>query len=121
MNEDLGKSKSAKKLIITTEKIIDTEEIRLSPDRTLIPCFYVDAVVEIPYGAHPNNMPGMYYVDIDHMNEYMAVSRDPSGKAFEEYYEKHIFGVENFEEYLETIGGRKRLEYLEDLEHLRAR
>ena len=121
LNEDLGKSKSAKRLIITTEKIIDTEEIRLSPDRTLIPCFYVDAVVEIPYGAHPNNMPGMYYVDIDHMNEYMAASRDPSKKAFDEYYEKYILGVENFGEYLETIGGKKRLKYLEDLEHLRDR
>jgi hypothetical protein len=119
LNEDLGKSKSAKRLIITTEKIIDTEEIRLSPDRTLIPCFYVDAIVEIPYGAHPTNMPGMYYVDINHMRDYIAAARDQAG--LEEYYKKYIFGVENFDEYLNTIGGKKRLKYLEDLEHLRVR
>ena len=119
LNEDLGKSKSAKRLIITTEKIIDTEEIRLSPDRTLIPCFYVDAVVEIPYGAHPTNMPGMYYVDIDHMKEYVAAAKNQS--TLDEYYNKYILDVENFDEYLEQIGGKKRLKYLEDLEHLRVR
>jgi acyl CoA:acetate/3-ketoacid CoA transferase alpha subunit len=117
LNEDLGKSKSAKRLIITTEKIIDTEKIRLSPDRTLIPCFYVDAVVEIPYGAHPTNMPGMYYVDINHMKEYISAARDQAG--LDKYYNKHIFGVEHFKEYLKTIGGKKKLKYLEDLEHLK--
>jgi hypothetical protein len=119
LNEDLGKSKSAKTLILTTEKIIDTEEIRLSPDRTLIPCFYVDVVVEIPYACHPTNMPGMYYVDIDHMKEYVAAAKNQS--TLDEYYNKYIFGVENFDEYLEQIGGKKRLKYLEDLEHLRVR
>jgi acyl CoA:acetate/3-ketoacid CoA transferase alpha subunit len=119
LNEDLGKSKSAKRLIITTEKIIDTEEIRLAPDRTLIPCFYVDAVAEVPFGAHPNNMPGMYYVDIDHMKEYVVAARDQS--TLDEYYNKYIFGVESFDEYLEKIGGKKRLKYLEDLEHLKVR
>ena len=116
LNEDLGKSKSAKTLIITTEKIIDTEEIRLAPDRTLIPCFYVDAVVEIPYACHPTNMPGMYYVDIDHMKEYVTAARDQS--TLDEYYNKYVFGVESFDEYLEKIGGKKRLKYLEGLEHL---
>ena len=121
LNEDLGKSKSAKRLIITTEKIIDTEEIRLAPDRTLIPCFYADAVVEIPYGAHPNNMPGMYYVDIDHMKGYIQAARDRSGKDLEKYYETFVYGVKNYEEYLGRIGGRKKLQYLEDLEHLKVR
>jgi glutaconate CoA-transferase subunit A len=87
----------------------------------LIPCFYVDAVVEMPYGAHPTNMPGMYYVDIDHMKNYIAAAKDPAGKDLEEYYEKYIFGVENFDEYLKKIGDKKRLKYLEDLEHLRVR
>jgi len=119
LNEDLGKSKSAKRLIITTEKIIDTEEIRLAPDRTLIPCFYVDAVAEVPFGAHPNNMPGMYYVDIEHMKEYVAAARDQS--SLEEYYDKYIFGVKDFGGYLEKVGGNERLRYLEDLEHLRVR
>jgi glutaconate CoA-transferase subunit A len=64
-------------------------------------------------------MPGMYYVDIDHMKEYIAAARDPAG--LEEYYNKYIFGVEHFKEYLKTIGGKKKLKYLEDLEHLRVR
>jgi len=121
LNEDLGKSKSAKRLIVTTEKIIDTDDIRLAPDRTLIPCFYADAVIKVPYGAHPNNMPGMYYVDIDHMRHYIAAARDASGGDLKRYFETYIYGVEHFEEYLEKIGGKKKLRYLEDLEHLRVR
>jgi hypothetical protein len=53
------------------------------------------------------------------MRDYIAAARDPAG--LEEYYKKYIFGVENFDEYLNTIGGKKRLKYLEDLEHLRVR
>jgi len=64
-------------------------------------------------------MPGMYYVDIEHMREYVASARNQS--TLDEYYNKYIFGVEDFGEYLEKIGGQKRLKYLEDLEHLRVR
>jgi hypothetical protein len=38
-----------------------------------------------------------------------------------QYYEKYIFGVESFEEYLEKIGGKKRLKFLEDLEFLKVK
>jgi len=119
INEDWGKMRGAKRLIITTERIIDTDEIRREPEKTFLPYFYVDAVVEVPYGAHPTNMPKMYYLDIDHIKEYMNASRDPSGKALKEYYEKYIFGVDSFEEYLEKIGGKEKLKYLEDLERQR--
>jgi hypothetical protein len=34
---------------------------------------------------------------------------------------KIYLGVENFDEYLKKIGDKKRLKYLEDLEHLRVR
>jgi hypothetical protein len=53
------------------------------------------------------------------MKEYISAARDQAG--LEKYYNKHIFGVEHFKEYLKTIGGKKKLKYLEDLEHLRVR
>lgn len=119
--EDWGKVRGAKRVILSTEKIVDTEELRDQPDRTFVPHFYVDAVVKVPYGSHPGNMPGMYYVDINHLNEYMKVNQDTTGESLKQYYEKYVFSVDSFEEYLEKIGGKKKLMYLEDLEFLRVK
>ncbi|MBL7080297.1 CoA transferase subunit A, partial [Candidatus Bathyarchaeota archaeon] len=57
--EDGELARAAKRLILTTEEIVDTEEIRDHPDRTAVPFYLVDAVVEVPYGSHPGNMPGL--------------------------------------------------------------
>ena len=38
-----------------------------------------------------------------------------------EYYDNYVFGVDSFEEYLEKIGGKKKLKFLEDLEFLKVK
>jgi len=119
--EDWGKVRGAKRVILSTEKIVSTEDIRKQPDRTFVPFFYVDAVVEAKYGSHPGNMPGKYYVDMDHFAEYMTACEDVTGEALKQYYDKYIFSVDSFEEYLSKIGGKKKLKYLEDLEFLRVK
>ena len=117
--EDFELARAAKRLIITTEEIIDHEEIRNAPWRTVIPHFLVDAVVEVPYGSHPCNMPYMYYFDEEHIGEWLKLSKTDEG--VKEYLDKYVFGVETFEEYLELIGGVKKLNYLRRLEFLRER
>lgn len=62
--EDILFAKAAKKVIITTEKIISNDEIRQQSHLTSIPGFLVDAVVELPSGAKPGTCAGVY--DIDH-------------------------------------------------------
>ncbi|WP_455369223.1 CoA transferase subunit A [[Eubacterium] cellulosolvens] len=119
--EDWGKVRGSKRVILSTEKIVDTEVIRKESDRTFVPYFYVDAVVKAPYGSHPGNMPGMYYVDIEHLIEYRKACEDTTGKALKEYYNNYVFGVDSFEEYLEKIGGKKKLKFLEDLEFLKVK
>jgi hypothetical protein len=107
---------AAKRLIITTEKIVDEEEIRGSPDRTVIPHFFVDAVCSVPYASHPGNMPGLYYSDEEHMAEWLRLSRTEEG--VEEYMGKYVHSVEDFAEYVELVGGREKMEYLRRLEAL---
>ncbi len=116
LNEDLDKARSAKNLIITTEKIIDTEEIRNDGAKTVIPQFYVDAVVEMPYGAYPTNMPGLYYLDLEHLRGYAKAAEDKSGKAVQNYFADYVFGTNNFHEFLEKCGGQKRLDELRRIE-----
>lgn len=121
LNEDLDKARSAKTLIITTEKIIDTNQIREDGSKTVIPQFYVDAVVEIPYGAYPTNMPGLYYLDLDHLRLYSKAANDPTGESLKKYYAEYIFGTKDFNEYLELCGGKKRLEELRQIELMERR
>ncbi|MCC6042170.1 MAG: CoA transferase subunit A [Candidatus Verstraetearchaeota archaeon] len=116
---DFELARAAKRLIITTEKIIPNEKIREEPWRTCIPYFYVDAVVEVPYGCHPCNMPGCYYFDEEHMAEYLRSTLTEEGTK--QYFDKYVYGVKDFNEYLELVGGVKKLKYLEALERGRAR
>lgn len=114
--EDVDLARASKRLIVTTEEIIDEEEIRSHPDRTLIPHFVVDAVAEVPYGSHPGNMPGLYYSDEDHMAEWLTLSRSEEG--VEEYFDRYVHGVGDFHEYIELIGGEEKMLYLRKLEAL---
>ena len=55
---DLDMARAAKRLIITAERIVSSDQIRSAPEKTLIPFFQVDAVCEVPYGSYPGNMLG---------------------------------------------------------------
>lgn len=111
---DFELSRAAKRLIITTEKVVPNDDIRKEPWKTVIPYIYVDAVIEEPYGSHPGNMPYLYYSDEEHMAEYLKMTRTPEGT--EEYFDKYVHSIGNFERYLELIGGEEKLRYLKELE-----
>ena len=115
---DLDAARASRRVILTTEEIVDTSRIRNEPWRTSIPHYYVDAVVEAPWGAHPSNMPRRYYIDEEIMNEWIQQSKTPEGS--EAFLNKYIHGVKDFDEYLEMIGGIKKLRHLRDVEFLRA-
>ncbi len=116
--EDFELSRAARRLVITTEKIIDNEEIRNHPEKTVIPGFFVDAVVEVKYGAHPTNMPGLYYFDEEVIGEWLDVSKTVEGA--QQWMNKYVFGVKDFSEYIKLIGGDAKMQYLYQSEHYQA-
>ena len=65
--EDFELARAARRVIITTEEIVEEAVIRNEPSRTMIPFYVVDAVCEVPHGAHPTLMPYLYFFDEDHM------------------------------------------------------
>jgi 3-oxoacid CoA-transferase subunit A/glutaconate CoA-transferase subunit A len=103
---------------MTTEEIVDNDTIRAVPQDTIIPYYLVDAVIEVPYGAHPTLMPGRYYFDEQHIGEWLRLSKTDEGAA--EYFDRYVHDVGSFAEYLELIGGEDQLEYLRQVEHLEA-
>ena len=117
--EDIDLSRAARKLVVTTEEIIDSSEIRREPWRTSIPFYYVDAVCKAPYGSHPGNMPYLYYFDEEHIGMYLKMAKTPEGAK--DYIDKYVLGVGDFKEYLNLIGGSKKLEYLRRVEQLKER
>jgi 3-oxoacid CoA-transferase subunit A/glutaconate CoA-transferase subunit A len=116
--EDFELSRAARRLILTTEEIIPEAQIRAEPWRTVIPFFLVDAVVEAPFGSHPCQMPLRYYFDEDHIRGWMGRSKTAEGA--EAYFQEFVFDVPDFEAYLVKIGGQQRLDYLREVEALRA-
>jgi acyl CoA:acetate/3-ketoacid CoA transferase alpha subunit len=115
MVEDFELSRAARRVIITTEEIIDNEEIRKEPYRTAIPFFVVDAVCEVRYGAHPTEMPYCYFFDEEHIGEWLDLSRTEEG--CQSYFEKYVYGTKDFSEYLESVGGIKTMDYLTEVEN----
>jgi glutaconate CoA-transferase, subunit A len=79
MVEDFELARAARRLIISTEKIISNDEIREKPWMTRIPYFNVDAVVEQKYGSHPCQMPLEYFFDEEHIGEWLELSKTDEG------------------------------------------
>ena len=55
---------ASKRIIVSCEEIVDHEIIASSPHFTIIPAFRVNAVVEMPWGAHPSPVVGYYNSDM---------------------------------------------------------
>jgi len=104
------------RLVITCERLIHNDEIRRAPSRTLIPHFLVDAVCEVPCGAYPGNMVGEYFSDESHLKQWLESEKEPAD--FKAFLDKYIYGVEDFEGYLELCGGIKRINQLRADEHM---
>jgi len=116
--EDFELARAARRLVLTTEEIVPESVIRDQPWHTAIPFFLVDAVVEVPYGAHPCHMPYLYYFDEEQIAEWLRMSKSPEGAR--EYFDKYVYGTADFYQYLERIGGVRKLDYLRKVEQLRA-
>jgi len=99
---------ASRKVIISTEEIIDHEEIRKEPGRTTIPHFLVDAVVEAPFGSYPGEMPGLYASDSAHLGEIAVASRKGM-EPVKEYVQKYILDTKSERDFLERKVGKERL------------
>jgi glutaconate CoA-transferase subunit A len=114
---DYDVARASKHLIVTTERLVETEEILKDPLKTLVPFWFVDAVCHVPYGSYPGNMPYEYYSDEKHLAEWMEAEADL--KTFQAFLDKYIYGVKNFEEYIALKGGERRMAELRELEPLK--
>ena len=95
-------ARASKRLIISAEEIVDEEITRQHPDRTIIPYYLVDAVVEAPFGAHPGEMSYCYERDEKHIKDYVSASKDV--EQVQAYLDKWIYSIQNHADYLKLVG-----------------
>ena len=63
-------------------------------------------------------MPYQYFFDEPHIREWLELSKTEEGA--QSYMDKYVFGVADFDEYLELIGGLRTMQQLKQIEQLRA-
>ena len=97
---------ASRKVILSTEEIIETEEIRHDPGRTCIPYYAVDAVVHAPFGGYPGEVAGYYASDTGHILEVAVADRMGT---WDQYLEKWVYGVSSHEEMLDKLVGMAKL------------
>jgi len=94
--------RAAKRVIVVAEEIVKPEVIASDPNRTMIPGFLVNAVVECSYGAHPSPVQGYYSRDNDSFREYHEQTKAKAES--EAWLESWVYGVADREQYLEKLG-----------------
>lgn len=95
-------ARASKRLIISAEEIVATDEIRSHPDRTVIPYYLVDAVVEAPFGSHPGEMCYRYVRDEPLIREWVEAAK--AHDTAQSFLDQYIHGVTDHREYLRLIG-----------------
>ncbi|MFW9821900.1 MAG: CoA transferase subunit A [Candidatus Thorarchaeota archaeon] len=98
---DADMAKTAKKTIIICEKLVETEDIRYLPGKAQLPQQTTDAVVKIPFGAHPTSCYPLYTFDPNHIQTYLKTN-------FNDYRKKYI-ELKSHADYLDNVGGTKMI------------
>ncbi len=93
---------AADKVIVVVEEIVAESVIRADPNRTLIPGLIVDAVVHVPYGAHPSYVQGYYDRDNVFYLQWDKLSRDH--QRTQAWLDEWVYGVADHAQYLQKVG-----------------
>ncbi|MFX1305145.1 MAG: CoA transferase subunit A [Promethearchaeota archaeon] len=99
MDADMGKT--AKKTILTCEKLVETEDIRYLQGKAQLPMQTTSAVVKIPFGAHPTSCYNKYTFDALHIQEYLKTNFTD--------YKKNFIDVKSHADYLDNVGGAQTI------------
>ena len=108
--DNAEQAKASKRTIVLAEKIVSGEVMRQNPERTVIPGLLVSHVVEQPFAAHPTSVYRVYDYDAEQIECYVEATRTP--EAFRKFLTEYVFSVKDHWEYLDKVGGMRRLNSL---------
>jgi len=91
---------AAEYTIVTAEKIVPTAEIKAAQGGAGLVSFMVDAVVEVPGGAHPSSCYPDYPLDVIHFTRYLRQARRG---AAAEYLGRYVDEPAGPSQYLQRV------------------
>lgn len=95
-------AKAAKTVLATVEHIVDTD--RLAQIGVTIPYFYVTAIAEVRYGAHPTACYPFYAYDRRHTAFYHDTASLGKEAFHKRYLQPFVYDCASHRDYLESIG-----------------
>ncbi|MHA1730098.1 MAG: CoA transferase subunit A [Promethearchaeota archaeon] len=95
LDDDMAKT--AKKTILTCEKLVETEDIKKLPGKAQLPMQTTDAVIRIPFGSFPTSCYPFYTYSAQFIQEYLKMN-------FNEFKRKFIDN-KSHSQFLEESGG----------------
>jgi len=100
-------AQAADRVIVQVERLVSNAAIRKAPLETSLHSAFVDAVVELPYGAHPMASQNHYGIDARHLEEYVRAAKSylqGDEDLFAQYLARYVDGPSTHAEYLEAVG-----------------
>jgi glutaconate CoA-transferase subunit A len=101
---DILAARAATKVVATVERIVSNEELR-SHGGANVPYFYVAAIAEVPFGAHPTACYPMYAYDRSHTASYYKAASAGALEFKSSYLDPFVYECVDHHDYLERIGG----------------
>jgi glutaconate CoA-transferase, subunit A len=95
-------ARAGKRVIVSVDEIVSNDEIRRTNRLTKIPAAFVNAVVELPRGAHPAASASNYEIDGGHLAEYVKASQDV--ESYGGYLKRYVFETATHQKYLHRCG-----------------
>jgi len=102
---DILSARASKKVIATVERIVSNDELQ-SLGGANVPYFYVAAIAEVPFGAHPTACYPMYAYDRPHTRRLLCRGECRGQKPSRRNISTRSFSnCPDHQQYLERIGG----------------
>lgn len=94
--------RAAKRVIVLAEEIVEPELIASDPNRTVIPGFLVNALVECPYGAHPSPVQGYYKRDDAFFRQYHEQTKTEADS--DAWLDRWVYNTADRRAYMNQLG-----------------
>jgi glutaconate CoA-transferase subunit A len=108
---DVDMARASRRVVLSAEEIVDPDRITASPDRTVLPHFTVDAVVEAPFGAYPHECYGRYEADAKHFDSYVSLLKQfGPDEGVRRYMEANVTAYPDFGGLLRQVGDERLAE-----------
>ncbi|WP_052130722.1 CoA transferase subunit A [Erwinia typographi] len=104
---DITLTRSCDRVIVSVEKIVSPQQLSRQPHLVEIPAFRTTHIVEVPFGAHPTSVPGIYDCDERAFLDYVSASATP--QSFAQWLHQHVNGLADHQAYLDQLGSARLL------------